>query len=350
MARVFVGMSGGVDSSVAAKRLIDRGHEVVGVFIKVWQPDFIHCEWEKERLDAMRVAAHLRIPFLTMDAEDVYKREVAEYMIEAYKNGLTPNPDVMCNEHVKFGAFYSWARKAGADFVATGHYAERIDLDGKAILLRAKDPAKDQSYFLSRIHQDVLPYILFPVGDTLKEHVRKEAESAGLPTAVKADSQGICFLGQIDIKTFLKHFIDLHEGVVLDTEGHEIGRHDGAILYTLGQRHGFELHTKNGETHPHYVMARDIEKNTITVDTAPPIQNDDSTIRLTKLNFLGKGLQPEMDAVLRYHGPAVRVRTEIQNDGSVILYPLTTEVQTPARGQMCVLYQGDECCGGGIIS
>ncbi len=349
MTRVFVGMSGGVDSSVAAKRLLERGFDVVGVFIKVWQPDFIHCEWEKERLDAMRVAAHLNIPFLTMDAADAYKKEVADYMIEAYRSGLTPNPDVMCNEHVKFGAFYSWARTNGADMVATGHYAERIDTKGEALLLKGKDPSKDQSYFLSRVHKDVLPYVLFPIGDTLKEDIRKEALEAKLPTADKSDSQGICFLGQIDIKTFLKHYIDLSVGVVLDSEGNEVGTHDGAILYTLGQRHGYQLHTKNVEAKPHYVIHRDIEKNTITVDTAPPLEDDNAVIKLCDLNFVGNGLQKEMDAVFRYHGPTVRVRTERGEDGSVILYPLTPNVHTPAKGQMCVLYQGEECCGGGII-
>jgi tRNA-uridine 2-sulfurtransferase len=348
MTRVFVGMSGGVDSSVAAKRLLERGYEVVGVFIKVWQPDFIHCEWEKERLDAMRVAAFLNIPFLTMDAENAYKREVADYMIEAYRSGLTPNPDVMCNEHVKFGAFYTWARENGADAIATGHYALRIDTGGKATLQKGKDASKDQSYFLSRVHPEVLPNVLFPIGDTLKEDIRIEAQKASLPTATKADSQGICFLGQIDIKGFLKHYIDLDEGNVLDTHGNVVGTHDGAILYTLGQRHGYELHAKESTPHAHYVVDRDIIANTITVDDAPRIE-DGAAIRLIKLNFLGSGLQNEMEAVFRYHGPSIRVRTEKRSDESVILYPLETTVHTPARGQMCVLYSGDECCGGGII-
>jgi tRNA-specific 2-thiouridylase len=266
---VFVGMSGGVDSSVAAKRLIELGYRVVGVFIKVWQPDFIVCEWEKERLDAMRVAAHLGIPFLTFNAEETYKKEVADYMIHAYEAGYTPNPDVMCNEHVKFGSFFNWARGLGADKIATGHYARTVTKNGVTQLLRGIDTSKDQSYFLWRIPKEVLQYVIFPVGDTLKLDVRKEAEDAGIPTFAKSDSQGVCFLGDIDMKEFLSHFIQLSSGPVLNEAGTQIGTHNGALLYTIGERHGFSVETKKDSNVPQYVIRRNLEENTITVAGEP---------------------------------------------------------------------------------
>lgn len=347
--RVFVGLSGGVDSSVAALRLLRRGYDVVGVFIKVWQPDFIHCNWEQERLDAMRVAAHLGIPFLTCDAESSYKKGVAEYMIDAYQRGLTPNPDVMCNEEVKFGTFYTWAREHGADYIATGHYAQHKVREHQHTLHRAVDHAKDQTYFLARIRQEALDHTLFPIGDTRKEVIRNEAHRAGLITHKKADSQGICFLGPVDIREFLSHYIELTEGPVLDTRGNTIGRHHGALLYTLGQRYGFDIVVKGGDTRPHYVVARDVEKNTLTVTPTQPRTEKGTTITLAHLKQLGHGYTEYMHAVFRYHGTPLRVHLALSPSGNAILTPeeSTTDVATP--GQLCVLYNGDECCGSGII-
>ncbi len=347
--RVFVGLSGGVDSSVAALRLLNRGYDVVGVFIKVWQPDFIRCDWEKERLDAMRVAAHLGIPFLTCDAEDAYKKHVADYMIDAYRRGLTPNPDVMCNEFVKFGAFYEWARERGADFVATGHYARVITDTAGNTLHRAIDTKKDQSYFLARMSQDALNHALFPIGDTQKEDVRNEAKRAGLPTFKKADSQGICFLGQVDVREFLSHFIPLEQGRVLHVQGEVVGTHEGALLYTKGQRHGFTL-VRNGErTPPHYVVDRDMEANTITVSETPPVTPAGTEIELRDMRALGTGIKPRMDAVFHYHGARIPVAVTMGTDGDGILIPDQTERDIATSGQLCVLYDGDECCGSGII-
>jgi tRNA-uridine 2-sulfurtransferase len=350
MKRVFVGMSGGVDSSVSAKRLIELGYDVVGVFIKVWQPDFIRCDWEKERLDAMRVAAHLGIPFLTMNGEEAYKQKVVEYMVQNYKEGRTPNPDVMCNEHVKFGVFYTWARSQGADYIATGHYARVKTENGKASLHTGIDSEKDQSYFLSRIDTEVLPHVLFPIGYTVKGDVRKEAERAHIPTARKADSQGICFLGQIDMKEFLGHYLSLVPGPVLNTKGEHIGEHEGALLYTLGQRQGFTIHEKGMETRPHYVVDRDIEKNTLTVDDAPRPLPVKRQITLTDIREIGNGFRDTMEAVFRYRGPRIPVQVERVENGNVILLPENSIGGAPATGQICALYVGDECCGGGIIS
>jgi tRNA-uridine 2-sulfurtransferase len=347
--RVFVGMSGGVDSSVAAYRLIRAGYDVIGVFIKVWQPDFIHCDWEGERLDAMRVAAHLGIPFLTMDAEDVYKREVADYMIRSYENGVTPNPDVMCNEHVKFGAFYRWAREKGAGFVATGHHAQVRHGEQSATLHKAIDNRKDQSYFLYRMGQEALDHSLFPVGDTMKDALRCEAERAGIPTASKPDSQGICFLGEVDMYDFLSHYIDLSEGDVLDTVGTIIGKHRGAVLYTLGQRHGFTTEQAHAPG-PFYVVARDTEKNTITVSetrTKPTSRE----ISLSALMELGSGFgDGQFLAVSRYHGQEVPVTFTRSTNERGTLVSSSDAIVEWVSGQSCVLYRGDECVGGGIIS
>jgi tRNA-specific 2-thiouridylase len=348
--KVFVGMSGGVDSSVAALRLIKRGYNVVGVFIKVWQPDFIHCDWEKERLDAMRVAAHLGISFLTFDAEIAYKKEVADYMIHAYETGYTPNPDVMCNEHVKFGAFFDWAKANGADKVATGHYARIAERDGIFHLLRGTDSSKDQSYFLWRIHASLFPSILFPVGDSVKTEIRKEAKDALIPIFDKADSQGVCFLGEINMKDFLAHYIPLNEGDVLDEWGSIIGTHSGALLYTLGERHGFTTSIKSAGSKAQYVIDRNLEKNTITVASHPPTLTKGARIQLADTNALGIGLVGSTVAQFRYRQTPVRVAITVGENHSAILSTAETAVTIPMRGQSCVLYRGDECCGGGIIS
>ena len=216
--KVFVGLSGGVDSAVSATLLKKQGYEVVGVFIKTWHPDFLECNEEDERRDAMRVAAFLDIPFLTFDLADVYKKEVADYMIREYKEGRTPNPDVMCNKEVKFGTFLKKAISMGADCVATGHYARVLSPceggvpEGRGGLLKGKDPSKDQSYFLWTLKQEQLERIVFPIGNLKKTEVRKLAKKFNLPVAEKKDSQGICFLGEIDLKEFLKHYIKLKKG------------------------------------------------------------------------------------------------------------------------------------------
>lgn len=347
--RVFVGLSGGVDSSVAAKRLVERGYDVVGVFIKVWQPAFIECNWEAERLDAMRVAAHLGIPFLTCDAEDAYKRHVADYMVEEYRQGRTPNPDVMCNEFVKFGAFYEWAKAHGAEKVATGHYARVQDEGSQHTLHVANDVAKDQTYFLARIAQDALNHALFPIGDSLKSEIREEARRAGLPTHKKADSQGICFLGTIDIREFLSHYVNLSPGVVIDENGTIIGEHSGALLYTLGQRHGFRISCSDGSIGPHYVIARDIDKNTITVSETPHARAPQAPITLSRIHELGSGVSERMDAVFRYHGKRIPVHFGKRAGKSAILIPETGMEDTPAAGQLAVFYRNDECVGCGVI-
>lgn len=347
---VFVGLSGGVDSSVAALRLQRAGYDVVGVFIKVWHPTFMPCEWEAERRDAMRIAAFLQIPFLTCDAETAYFENVAQYFIAAYAAGETPNPDVMCNQYVKFGAFYDFARAQGADYIATGHYARVIaDADGSAQLYRGIDESKDQSYFLWTLPADHLEHVLFPLGDSHKSTVRDEASHFGLPTATKAESQGICFLGHVDVPDFLSHYLTLTEGSVRDRYGTVVGTHRGAAVYTPGQRHGFTVTAPAYAGQPCYVQSTNISNNEIVVATEPPqlAAADELKLHHTVLRAtlpVGQSVQYQT----RYRQtPQVATVQEV-SDGTVTLR--VTEAGEPvASGQSCVLYDGAHCLGGGII-
>jgi tRNA-specific 2-thiouridylase len=344
--KVFVGLSGGVDSSVAALRLLKQGHDVTGVFIKVWHPDFLVCNWEQERLDAMRVAAKLGIPFLTCDAESSYRDAVAHYFIESYRAGLTPNPDVMCNKEVKFGAFMEFAKARGAEYIATGHYAIR---EGDT-MLRGVDTGKDQSYFLWTLTPEQLAYTLLPVGNSTKDVIRGEAAEAGLLTAEKKDSQGVCFLGHIDIPNFLSHYIDLVPGTVVDTTGNPIGTHEGAFVYTVGQRHGFTLTNHDTARTPHYVTSKDVTANTITVSTIPPTMQVGDTITLYNYILRNSIEQGEtLTAQTRYRQKPCAVTVLAQNEATLIVR-FENINEAVARGQSCVLYRGNICIGGGIIS
>jgi len=288
MKKVFVGLSGGVDSAVSAALLKQAGYDVTGVFIKTWHPDFLPCTWRTERRDAMRVALALEIPFLTFDFEEEYKKGVADQMIEEYRVGRTPNPDVLCNREVKFGAFWKKAKEMGADFIATGHYARKrealnpksetrnnfrnskfeIRVSASWILQEGQDAVKDQSYFLWTLTQEDLAHTLFPIGHLEKDKVRNLAKKFKLPVAEKKDSQGICFIGEVSIEEFLSHYIKTASGNVLDVDGQVIGNHKGAIFYTLGERHGFEITEKNPDAGAFYVVVKDVEKNTITVSNS----------------------------------------------------------------------------------
>lgn len=343
---VFVGLSGGVDSSVSAYLLKKAGYNVVGAFIKTWQPDFIECSWKDERRDAMRVAAHLEIPFITIDLEKEYKEGVADYMIAEYKAGRTPNPDVMCNKEVKFGGFLKYALSKGADFVATGHYAQT---DGRG-LFKAKDSAKEQSYFLWTLTGDQLSHTLFPIGHLEKKEVRSIAKKAGLLTASKKDSQGVCFIGKFDFKDFLKHYIEPKQGDVLNESGEVIGYHDGVTFFTLGERSGFTITKKGTDDSPMYVVAKDLEKNTITVSSSSlsPTTNHLKLITLTSTNWIS---DPETtktyQAQIRYHGELLSCRIiNTSNKESQIEFK---EPVLVASGQSIVIYDRDVCVGGGVV-
>lgn len=349
-------MSGGVDSSVSAALLQREGYEVVGVFIKVWQADFLPCTWREERRDAMRAAAHLGIPFLTLDLEKEYKEGVVDYMIKEYGEGRVPNPDVMCNKHVKFGAFLDFAKKNGADAIATGHYArvERDDV-GMFRLYQGVDQEKDQSYFLWTLDQEQLAHVLFPIGHLEKSEVRRRAREFGLLNAQKKDSQGLCFMGTIDMKDFLMHYLHTAPGAVLDTNGEIIGTHDGAMLYTIGQRHGFFTTKQSAHESPLFVVKKDIQKNTITVaaETDVDTKRDHSgTIRLRSLNWIpvspDVGAEVACVARIRYRGALQPVVVHRITSGEVSV-TLSVNDEFIAAGQSMVFYEGDRCLGGGII-
>ncbi len=340
--KVFVGLSGGVDSSVSAFLLKQQGYDVTGVFIKVWQPDFIECTWKEDRLDAMRVAALLDIPFVTLDLEKEYKEGVIDYMIEEYRKGRTPNPDVMCNREVKFGAFFNWVKRQDKDaYIATGHYAEH---NGTS-LLKSKDENKDQTYFLWALRKEILPSVIFPVGKMEKSEVRLLAQEANLPVANKKDSQGLCFVGTVDIKTLLKKYIDEKEGDVLDETGTAIGHHTGVMFYTIGERHGFTVTKKSTDDAPYFIIAKDIEKNTITVSHTEPAESAGEIIALEKINWTQGIKKGDMyEARTRYRAPLAKVVVVDENH-----IELLTGELTKVSGQSLVLYDGEMCVGGGII-
>lgn len=342
---VFVGLSGGVDSSVTAAQLIKENHAVRGVFLKGWYPENIPCTWKEDRQDAMRVAAHLGIPFSTLDLTKEYKESVIDYLIHEYKEGRTPNPDVLCNRDIKFGAFLTWAKENGADKVATGHYARVEEKDGIFCLHRGKDLKKDQSYFLYALTQHELAHILFPLGNIEdKSKTRTLAKKYNLPVAEKRDSQGLCFIGHVDIEAFLREYIPLSPGKVLDTNGNEIGTHEGVEVYTIGQRHGFSA--KDNE--PTYVLAKDLVNNTITVGSKEEqIKRAPKELTITNMTWTHAfPVGNDITAQYRYHGEEVAVQ-EITKEGKVVFAEKLLEV--PASGQILVFYRGEECLGGGTI-
>jgi tRNA-specific 2-thiouridylase len=365
--RVFVGMSGGVDSSVSAALLQKAGYEVTGVFMKVWQPDFLPCTWREERLDAMRVSAHLGISLLTWDFEKEYKEGVADYMIAEYKAGRTPNPDVMCNREVKFGAFFRRAMASGADFVATGHYAQVVRDDrgttrtkrglmqkktGAYQMLKGVDDAKDQSYFLWTLGQEQLSKTFFPIGGYKKSQVRLLAKKFALPVAEKKDSQGLCFVGKLDMKDFLAHFIEEKEGNVVNEKGEIIGTHRGAYFYTLGERHGFTVTKKSADDTPYYIVTKDLLKNTITVthQSKNTLGCASQDIKVSQVNFCC-GIAPDIKKIytaqVRYHGEQYKCRITALSDSGFSLHLEKAAVFD--AGQSVVLYEGSQCLGGGII-
>lgn len=339
--RVFVGLSGGVDSAVSAALLQKRGYDVTGVFIKIWQPEFIECTWREDRLDAMRVAAKLGIPFLELDLSAEYREEVVQDMLDAYTAGRTPNPDVLCNEKIKFGHFYRWAREKGAEYVATGHYARVHHGDDGAKLMRGIDSSKDQSYFLYRLGQGELIHTLFPIGELHKSEVRSLAGSLDLPVAEKPDSQGLCFVGDVTMPEFLSRYISLRAGAVKNTAGVRIGTHDGVALYTIGQRHGFTVDSPPSE--PLYVTAIRSSENEIVVSNQRRDAATQSAL-LDGVHFIRKPLPDEKLSVqTRYRETPVAVKLH----GGRVMFE---EPLVVSSGQSAVVYSGDECLGGGIMT
>ncbi len=381
--KVFVGMSGGVDSSVTAHLLKKQGYDVTGVFMRCYNLD--GCS-EKDAEDARRVAEHLKIQFYVWDFEEEYKKKVVDYMVRGYKKGITPNPDVMCNREIKFGLFLERALKMGADYVATGHYvrlcrksdpntpnyiriprkkddSEHSDEfvgSGRYSLAIAKDPNKDQSYFLWTLTQKQLQHCLFPIGDYLKPKVREIARRAGLPTADKKDSQGICFLGMVSMDEFLDKYIPKKKGDVLDARGKKIGEHIGAHFYTIGQRQGIGniKHQKGNQVHrPVYVSKKDVRRNVVVVEEEGSPALYRSVARLSDLNIINP-IGPKKDkrtkinvwARVRYRQPLSFARLIIKTGDKAELSFIDPQ-KFVAEGQSAVFYdKKGRMLGGGVIT
>jgi tRNA-specific 2-thiouridylase len=341
MKRVYVGLSGGVDSSVAASLLKQQGYEVTGVYMKNWTQDLpgVKCPWKQDLDDARAVAAHLDIPFKVFDFENEYREKVVDYMIDEYKAGRTPNPDIMCNQEIKFKLFLDAALVDGADKIATGHYATVKEGE----LLRAVDENKDQTYFLYRVSKEALLKSIMPIGQFKKPEVRKMASKFGLPTASKKDSQGICFVGPVGMKAFLKQYVDTVPGPIIDKAGNEIGQHEGAIFYTVGQRQGLGV----GGGKPYYVLSKDMIKNTVYVTTEEAdLFNDGDSVKLSEMHWISS--TPSND---RAYQVRFRHRGKL-NDAQIDVDKLTfkSPVKSLATGQSAVVYDGEKVMGGGIIN
>ncbi len=418
--KVYIAMSGGVDSSVAAALLKEQGYFVVGVFMKFWSPsENSFCLWKEERADAVRVAAKLDIPLLTWDFTHEYEKKVVAYMLAAYKSGVTPNPDIMCNKEIKFGMFFDKAIAEGADFVATGHYSriaqefsifnfqfpnksqnQNVQIphiqsnvilseseesseapNNSAIqqfnnrqLLQAVDKNKDQSYFLYTLEQRHLARTLFPIGEYTKPEVRELARRFDLPTAEKKDSQGVCFIGPLKMRSFLKNYIKPKQGKVFLSKTARrqdcktarnsdnavqlsscpavlLGSHDGAYYYTIGQRHGIDLKLDGG---PYYVIGKDVKKNEVYVGKEEDLYSDKAEI--ADIHWVGE--IPQMPAKIgvkiRYRSETINARIKnrggkslIHNSSFSIRFDNSVRAVTP--GQAAVFYDGEKVLGGGII-
>ncbi len=348
-------MSGGVDSSLTAALLKESGYDVVGVYMKNWTKDLpgFNCPWQEDFNDAKRVAVQLDIPFKVYDLEKDYRQKVVDYLLEGYKSGLTPNPDIMCNQEIKFKLFLDLAMADGADKIATGHYARIINQTNNYRLKTGIDLNKDQSYFLYQMSNVALEKSLMPIGEYLKPNVRKLATERKLFTANKKDSQGICFVGKVGIKDFLTAELGVQPiGQIIDDKNQVIGEHDGALYYTIGQRHGLNL----GGGLPYYVTGKDMIKNIVYVTRN--IQDPmlwSKNINLTNMHWLNKSIKTlsSKDRVMvrvRYRAPFVSVKSLKQISDDKWQLELSEEVKAIAVGQSVVFYQDDYVLGGGIIN
>lgn len=350
--RVVIGMSGGVDSSVAAYLLKQQGYDVIGIFMKNWDDtdESGFCTATEDYNDVVAVCNQIGIPYYSVNFEKQYWDKVFTYFLEEYKAGRTPNPDVMCNKEIKFKAFLDHAMSLGADYLATGHYAQVVDAEGgKSALLRGKDENKDQTYFLNQLSQEQLAKTMFPIGHLEKKEVRRIAQEAGLATAKKKDSTGICFIGERNFKEFLSQYLPAQPGQIKSTTGEVKGMHDGLMYYTLGQRQGLGI---GGSGEPWFVVGKDLEHNVLIVEQG--FENEQLyTDRLTgsKINWISEQVPTEpftCTAKFRYRQPDQKVVVVIKEDQTCeVIFDEPQRAVTP--GQSVVFYDGEVCLGGATI-
>ncbi|WP_019423636.1 tRNA 2-thiouridine(34) synthase MnmA [Paenibacillus sp. OSY-SE] len=352
--RVVVGMSGGVDSSVTALLLKQQGYDVIGIFMKNWDDtdEFGHCTAEEDAEDVRRVCEQIGIPYYTVNFEEQYFDKVFSYFLDEYRRGRTPNPDVMCNREIKFGEFLQKALDLGADYLATGHYARVVHEDSGHTLLRGIDSNKDQTYFLNALSQEQLAKAMFPIGHLPKPEVRRLAEAAGLATAKKKDSTGVCFIGERNFKQFLSQYLPAQPGEMVDIRTNEVmGRHDGLMYYTLGQRQGLGI-GGSGTGEPWFVAEKDLQHNILYVvqgDHHPSLYS--TGLLASQVNWIS-GDMPEgpirCTAKFRYRQPDQGVTLMKNADGTVeVTFDEHQRAVTP--GQAVVFYDGEVCLGGGTI-
>lgn len=348
--KVLVALSGGVDSAVAVILLLEQGYEVVGAFMKNWSGDSGKSPcWIDDRRDAIAVAAHLGIPMVTFDFEKEYREHVVEYMYREYAAGRTPNPDIVCNRTIKFDLFVKEAKKMGVATIATGHYARVLtDSEGIVHLLKGLDSNKDQTYFLHQLTQEQLKNTLFPLGELKKDEVRKIAAERGLAIANKRSSRGICFVGKVSLPVFLKECLAVRNGVVVDTEGNILGAHTGIHNFTIGQRHGLSI---SGSGQPYFIVDKNPETNVITVafgENHPRLFS--KQCRVKEMHWIS-GIIPSLpfhsEVQIRYrHKGSYATISKIDSD---YLIDFDIPERAVAPGQFAVVYNNDECIGGGAI-
>ncbi|MEE5988046.1 tRNA 2-thiouridine(34) synthase MnmA [Ligilactobacillus equi] len=355
--RVVVGMSGGVDSSVTAYLLKQQGYDVVGVFMKNWddQNDSGVCTVTEDYQDVAKVANQLGIPYYSVNFEKEYWDRVFTYFLDEYRAGRTPNPDVMCNKEVKFKAFLDYAMELDADYIAMGHYAQvKRDEDGTVHLMRGADNNKDQTYFLSQLSQEQLQRAMFPIGNMEKSEVRRIAEEAGLATAKKKDSTGICFIGERNFTKFLSEFLPAQPGKMMTVDGEEKGEHFGLMNYTIGQRKGLGIGGDAKSNEPWFVVGKDLETNTLLVGQG--YHNDHlyaTSLDASKLSFVtditNRGQEFHCTAKFRYRQVDSGVTVKFNDDRTVAEVVFDEPVRAITPGQEVVFYDGQECLGSGTI-
>lgn len=353
--RVVVGMSGGVDSSVAALLLKNQGYDVVGLYMLNWEEtgEDGQCTAEEDYADVRRVCAKLDIPYYTVNFAKEYMDRVFSYFLKEYAAGRTPNPDVLCNREIKFGPFLEEAKKLGADFIATGHYCKISHENGVHRLLKAADKNKDQTYFLNQLSQAQLKDVLFPLQDLQKPEVRRIAAENGLATAGKKDSTGICFIGERNFRKFLSSYLPAQKGKILDLSGREVGEHMGLMYYTLGQRRGLDLGGIKGEEEGGrwFVVSKDLEHNVLYVshgDESPLYSVSCEAGMFNWIPFPPREERFACKAKFRYRQPDQDVQVTVKPDGGLHI-AFAEKQRAVTEGQYAVLYRGDECLGGGVI-